>query len=183
MEWLEVKWKSLTRVQLFVTPWTNSSTGILSPPLALFIVMLSKVHLTSHSGMSGSRWVIIPSWLSWSWRSFLCNSSVYSCHVFLISSASVSSITFLSFIEPIFAWNVPLVSLIFLKRSLVSLFVHTAIFKMDNQQNLLYRTRNSAECYGSAWKGGEFGGEWIHVYECLSSFTVPLKLYHNTVIP
>ena len=40
-------------------------------------------------------------------------------HLFLISSASVRSIPFLSFIEPIFAWNVPLVSLIFLKRSLV----------------------------------------------------------------
>ena len=34
----------------------NSSTGILSPPLALFVVMLSKAHLTSHSRMSGSRW-------------------------------------------------------------------------------------------------------------------------------
>ena len=33
----------------------NSSTGIPSPPLALFIVMLSKAHLTSHSRMSGSR--------------------------------------------------------------------------------------------------------------------------------
>ena len=43
------------------------------------------------------------------------------CHLFLISSASVRSIPFLSFIEPIFAWNVPLVSLIFLKRSLVFL--------------------------------------------------------------
>ena len=30
----------------------NSSTGIPSPPLALFIVMLSKAHLTSHSKMS-----------------------------------------------------------------------------------------------------------------------------------
>ena len=39
--------------------------------LALFVVMLSKAHLTSHSRMSGSRWVITPSWLSWSWRSFL----------------------------------------------------------------------------------------------------------------
>ena len=29
--------------------------GILSPPLALFVVMLSKAHLTSHSRMSGSR--------------------------------------------------------------------------------------------------------------------------------
>ena len=42
----------------------NSSTGIPLPPLALFIVMLSKAHLTSHSRMSGSRWVITPSWLS-----------------------------------------------------------------------------------------------------------------------
>ena len=47
------------------------------------------------------------------------NSSVYSCHLFLISSASVRFIPFLSFIVLIFAWNVPLVSLIFLKRSLV----------------------------------------------------------------
>ena len=30
----------------------NSSTGIPSPPLALFVVMLSKAHLTSHSKMS-----------------------------------------------------------------------------------------------------------------------------------
>ena len=44
---------------------------------------------------------------------------MYSCHLFLISSASVRSIPFLSFIELILAWNVPLVSLIFLKRSLV----------------------------------------------------------------
>ena len=58
-------------------------------------------------------------WLSRSLRSFLYSSSMYSCHLFLISSASVSSIPFLSFIEPIFAWNVTWVSLIFLKRSLV----------------------------------------------------------------
>ena len=80
--------------------------------------MFPKAHLTSHSRMSGSRWVITPLWLSGSWRSFLY-SSAYSCYLFLISSASVRSLTFLSFIEPIFAWNVPLVSLIFLKRSLV----------------------------------------------------------------
>ena len=99
----------------------NSSTGIPSPPLGLFIVMLPKAHLTSHSRMSDSRLVITPSWLSWLWRSFLYSSSVYSCYLFLISSASVRSIPFLSFIEPIFACNVPLVSLIFLKRSLVPL--------------------------------------------------------------
>ena len=61
--------------------------------------MLSKAHLTSHSRMSGSRWLITALWLSGSWRSFLY-SSVYSCH-FLISSASVRSIPFLYFIEPI----------------------------------------------------------------------------------
>ena len=49
----------------------NSSTGIPSPPLALFLVMLSKAHLTSHSRMSGSRWVTTPSWFGyWSWLSF-----------------------------------------------------------------------------------------------------------------
>ena len=56
----------------------NSSTGIPSPPLALFAVMLPKAYLISHSWMSGSRWVITPSWLSGSWRSFLYSSSVYS---------------------------------------------------------------------------------------------------------
>ena len=48
----------------------NSSTGILSPPLDLFLVMLPKAHLTSHSRMAGSRWVITPLWLSGSWRYF-----------------------------------------------------------------------------------------------------------------
>ena len=57
----------------------NSSTGIPSPPLALFVVMLPKAHLTSHSRMFGFRWVIILSWLSGSWRSFF----VYFFCVFL----------------------------------------------------------------------------------------------------
>ena len=81
--------------------------------------MLPKAHLTLHSRMSGLRWVITPSWLSGSWRSLFYSSSVYSCHLFLISSASVRSIPFLSFIVPIFAWNVLLVSLFFLKKPLV----------------------------------------------------------------
>ena len=70
-----------------------------------------------------SRWVITPSWLSRSWRSFLYSSSVHSCHLFLISYTSFRSIPFLSFIVPIFAWNVPTVSLIFLKRSLIFLIL------------------------------------------------------------
>ena len=54
-------------------------------------------------------------WLS-DWtdlKTFYCRSSLYYCHLFLIF------LSFLSFIMPIFAWNVPLVSLIFMKRPLV----------------------------------------------------------------
>ena len=81
--------------------------------------MLPKAHLTFHHRTSRPRWVITPLWLSGSWRPFLYSSSVYSCHLFLISSTSIRSIPFLSFIVPVFAWSVPFVSLIFLKRSLV----------------------------------------------------------------
>ena len=84
-----IEWSTFTVSSLWI--W-NSSTGIPSPPLALFTVMLPKAHLISHSRMSGSRWVITPSWLSGSWRSFLYISSVYSCHLVLISPASVRSI-------------------------------------------------------------------------------------------
>ena len=97
----------------------NSSTEIPSPPLALFVVMFPKGHLTWHSRISGFRWVITPSWLSGSLRSFLYSYSVYSCHLFLISSVSVRLKPFLSFIVLIFAWNAPFISVIFLKRSLV----------------------------------------------------------------
>jgi len=53
----------------------NSSAGIPSLQLALFVVMLPKAHLTLDSRISGSRWVVTPSWLSGFWRSFLCNSN------------------------------------------------------------------------------------------------------------
>ena len=81
--------------------------------------MFSKAHLTSHFRMSGSRWVITSSWLSGSWRSFLYSCSVCFCHLFSISLLLNISIPFLFFIVLIFAWNVPLVCLVFLKRSLV----------------------------------------------------------------
>ena len=64
---------------IIVRIW-NSSTGIPSPPLALFVEMLPKAHLTSLSRMSDSRLVITPSWLSGSWRSFLYSSSVAQNH-------------------------------------------------------------------------------------------------------
>ena len=42
-------------------------------------------------------------WQEYTEELYKKRSSVYSCHLFLISSASVRSIPFLSFIEPIFA--------------------------------------------------------------------------------
>ena len=45
----------------------NSSAGIPSPPLALFVVMLPKAYLTSHSRLSDPRWVTASLWL---FRSF-----------------------------------------------------------------------------------------------------------------
>ena len=48
----------------------NSSTGIPSPPLVLFLIMLPKAHMTSYSRMSSSRWRTTPLWLSWSLRPF-----------------------------------------------------------------------------------------------------------------
>ena len=54
--------------------------------------------------------------------------------------------------------------------------VHTAVFKWITNKDLLYSTGSSAQCYMAAWMGGEFGGEWIHVYVWLSPFAVHLKL-------
>ena len=51
---------------------------------------------------------------------------------------------------------------------------------MDNQQG--HSTRNSAQCYGAAWMGGEFGEEWIHVYVWLSPFPVHLKLSQHCLL-
>ena len=31
-------------------------------------------------------------------------------------------------------------------------------------KNLLYSTWNSAQYFVATWVGGEFGGEWIHIY-------------------
>ena len=74
-----IEWSTSTASSFRI--W-NSSTGIPSPPLALFVVMPSKAHLTLHSKKSGSRLMITPSWLSGSWRSFLYSSSVYSVSEF-----------------------------------------------------------------------------------------------------
>ena len=56
--------------------WTSSS-GIPSPLLVLFLVMFPKVHLTSHSRISCSQWLITPSRFSGSLKSYLYSSSQY----------------------------------------------------------------------------------------------------------
>ena len=138
----------------------NSLTGIPSPPLALFVVMLPKVHLTSDSRMSGCRWVVTSSWLSGHEDLFLYSSSVNYCHL-LIASASVRSIQFLSFIVLVFAWNGPLVCLIFLKNSLIFLLL------LFSSISLHWSLRNPffsllATLWNSAFK-------WVYV-----SFVSPL---------
>ena len=118
----------------------NSETRMPSPPLSLSVVMLPKAHLTSHSRMPGSRWVITPSWLSGWWRSFLYSYSVYSCHLFLMSSASVRFIPCLSFIEPIFAWNVPYGISYFLEE--ISSLSHPVVFLY------FFHTNNTSQTQG-----------------------------------
>ena len=85
----------------------NSSAGLASSPLALFIVMLLR---PTWPHTPGSRWVTTLSWLSWSLRPFFFFSSIYSCLLFFISFASVISFLSLSCIVSILAWNFPLIS-------------------------------------------------------------------------
>ena len=122
----------------------KSSAGIPLPPLSLFIVRLL-----------GPSWLHTPGslalGLSVSWRSFLYSSSVYSCHLFLISSACVMSLPSLFFIVPTFAWNVPLASPIFLKRSIIFLLWFSSISLHWSLKNaflsLLAILWNSASSY------------------------------------
>ena len=83
--------------------------------------MFPKAHFTSHSRMYDTRLVTTSCWLSRSLRPFLYSSFVYYCHLFLIYCAYVRSLQLLSFTMLILAWEVPLVSPIFLKKSLVFL--------------------------------------------------------------
>ena len=43
--------------------------------------------------------------------------------------------------------------------------MYTVLYlKWVSNNDLLNSTWNSAQCYVAAWVGGDFGGEWIHVY-------------------
>ena len=80
----------------------NNSAEIPSLPLVLFVVMLPKAHLISHSRISSSRYdhTIMVIWVI---KTFLYSSYLYSCQLFLICFASVRSLLLLSFIMPVLA--------------------------------------------------------------------------------
>ena len=48
--------------------------------------------------------------------------------------------------------------------------------KWITNKDPLHSTGNFAQCEAAAWMGGEFGGEWRHVYVYLSPFAFHLKL-------
>ena len=67
--------------------------------------------------------------------------------------------------------------------------VHSAIFKVDKQQEPTVQQRELCSMYEVAWTGGKFGGEWIHVYLWLNPYAVYLQLsqhcykpYPNTMV-
>ena len=107
--------------------------------LALFIVMLSKGHLTSHSRMSGSRWVITPSWFYLGHEDLLCN--VLLC-ILATSSSYILLLLGPYHFCPLLCpslHDVPLVSLIFLKRSLVfPILLFSSISLHDHWGRLSY---------------------------------------------
>ena len=53
--------------------------------------------------------------------------------------------------------------------------VHTARLGRATNRDLLCRAGSSAQCHVAAWRGGRFGGGWMHVYVWLSPCAVPLK--------
>ena len=138
----------------------NSSAGIPSLPLALFVVMLPK-----------APWLHIPGCLALGEQShhcFLGHEDLF-CIVLLciLSSASVRSIPFLSFIVPIFAWNIPLVISNFLEEisSLSHSVVFLYFFALITEEGFLISLRYSLElciqmrmsfCFSSTFRFSSF---------------------------
>jgi len=66
--------------------------------------------------------------------------------------------------------------LYFIKKEMTLLYL-----KWITTKDLLYNTRNSAQCYVAAWIAGEFGREWIDVY--IHDWVALLSTwnYHNII--
>ena len=54
--------------------------------------------------------------------------------------------------------------------------------KLITNKDLLYSTWISAQCYVAAWIGGEFVGEWLHIYLWLGPSTLYLKLSQHFLL-
>ena len=90
-----IEWSTFTASSFRI--WKGSA-GIISPSLALFVVILLRLTWLCTPGCLGE-WSHHRDYLGY--EDLFLYSSVYSCHLFLISSVSVRSIPFLSFIVPI----------------------------------------------------------------------------------
>ena len=100
----------------------NSSAGILSPPLALFIVIIPKAHLSSYSRMSGSRLCIILYIFGNSKKIFfqiLGNSMLRAVLFMLTGGTKFSFIIFPSTI--LFPWKIKSPFFLVLQRMLLSI--------------------------------------------------------------
>ena len=95
---------------------------------------------------------------------------LYSCHLFLIYSASVRSILFLSFIVPIFAWNSPLVSLIFWKRS--SVFPILLFSSISLYWSLHWSLRKAFLSLAVLWNSAF---RWMYLNQCWLAVSIRLK--------
>ena len=76
-------------------PWDCNENWPFPVLWPLLSFLFPKAHLISHSRMPSSRWMTTPLLLSRSLRPFLYSSAAYSCHFFLICSASVRSLLFI----------------------------------------------------------------------------------------
>ena len=93
----------------------NSSAGIASHPLDLLTAVLLEAHLALQNvWLWGTNYALVVIRFI---TIFLYSSSMYTFHLFLISSVSTRSLPFLSFIVPIFGQNASMVFAMFLKRS------------------------------------------------------------------
>ena len=150
--------KSLSRVQLWATPWTAAYQA---PP---------------SMGFSRQEY--------WSWESRLKPRTVWLQSHILSNESTFSISTFKKMQhqkavrrlrEQTYGWLGE-----GSREGIVREFgmdMYTLLYlKWITNKILLYSTGNSAQCYVAAWMGGEFGGEWIHVYVWLSPFTAYLKL-------
>ena len=54
--------------------------------------------------------------------------------------------------------------------------------KCITNKDLLFGTWSSVQCCVVAWREGEFGGEWIHVYKLLCPVAVHLKLSKHCLL-